>query len=76
MRGTDEGDEHLNMKGAVCDLLNPQAVHLQGIDPITQKNRPYKQGIKPPAQVVYYQVTFKHHALIMGHYTHPPKEPE
>lgn len=37
MRGTDEGDEHLNMKDAVCDLLSPQAVHLQGIDPITQK---------------------------------------
>lgn len=37
MRGTDEGDEHLNMKGAVCDLLNLQAVHLQGIDPITEK---------------------------------------
>lgn len=37
MRGTDEGDEHLNMKGAVCDLPEPRAVHLQGIDPITQK---------------------------------------
>lgn len=37
MRGTDEGDKHLNMKGAVCDLLNPQAVHLQGKDPTTQK---------------------------------------
>lgn len=38
MRGTDEGDEHLNMKGAVCDLQRkPRAVHLQGMDPITQK---------------------------------------
>ncbi len=37
MRGADEGDEHLNMKGAVCDLLNPQAAYLQGINPITQK---------------------------------------
>lgn len=37
MRGTDRGDEHLNIKGAVCDLQNPEAVHLQRIDPITQK---------------------------------------
>ena len=37
MRGADEGDEHLNMKGAVCDLPSPRAVHLQRIDPITQK---------------------------------------
>lgn len=36
MRGTDEGDEHLNMKGAVCDLLNPSG-SLQGKNPITQK---------------------------------------
>lgn len=49
MRGNDEGDEHSNMKGVVCDLLNPQAVHLQGIDPMT-----HRRGIKPPAQVVYY----------------------
>lgn len=32
MRSSDEGDEHLNMKGAACDLLSPWAVHLQEID--------------------------------------------
>lgn len=31
--GSDEGGGHLNMKGAVCDLLQPQAVHLHATDP-------------------------------------------
>lgn len=69
MRSPDEGDEHLNMKGAACDLLSPRAVHLQEIDSYkTQKKPPHKQGIKRAARIVYYKVTFKHLALITSHY--------
>lgn len=55
MRSPDEGDVHLNMKGAVCDLQSPQAVHLQGIDSFNRhKKQSDKQGIKPAALVLYY----------------------
>lgn len=70
MRGTDEGDEHLNMKGAVCDLLSPQAVHLQRIDPITQKQA-IQTGNKTSSPGSLLPGDIKHHALITGHYTVP-----
>lgn len=36
---SDEGGGHLNMKGAVCDLLQPQAVHLHATDPDTKERK-------------------------------------
>lgn len=60
------------MKGAVCDLLQPQAVQLHTTDPQHKKeNGPHKQGIKPSTRVVYYTVTFKQRSLITGSCVYP-----